>query len=155
VKFVELQCFSWMCLRRYCFPGQRRSFSSLVQKIQKLGFQQLKKIAGNFKRERMRVRMWVCVSACVYPGMCVCVVCFDFCVCICMCRYVFMLVNRRACMCICIHIHEYIHIYIYHGSKPLTRNKISEISQWQKCFSELKISNPRISCTGNGVRRSS
>jgi len=42
-----------------------------------------------------------------------------------------------------------------HGSKPLTQNKISEISQWQKCFSELKISNPRISCTVNGVRRSS
>ena len=32
---------------------------------------------------------------------------------------------------------------------------ISEISPWQKCFSELKISNPRISCTLNGVRRSS
>jgi len=42
-----------------------------------------------------------------------------------------------------------------HGSKPLTRSKISEISQWQKCFSELKISNPRISCSLNGVRRSS
>jgi len=42
-----------------------------------------------------------------------------------------------------------------HGSKPLTQSKISEISQWQKCFSELKISNPRISCTLNGVRRSS
>jgi len=40
-------------------------------------------------------------------------------------------------------------------SKPLTRNKISEISRWQKFFSELKISNPRISCTLNGVRRSS
>jgi len=34
-----------------------------------------------------------------------------------------------------------------HGSKPLTRSKISEISQWQKCSSELKISNPRISCS--------
>ena len=42
-----------------------------------------------------------------------------------------------------------------HGSKPLTRSKISEISQWQKCFSELKISNPRISRILNGVRRSS
>jgi len=42
-----------------------------------------------------------------------------------------------------------------HGSKPLTRSKNSDISQWQKCFSELKISNPRISCTLNGVRRSS
>ena len=42
-----------------------------------------------------------------------------------------------------------------HGSKPLTRSKISEISQWQKCFSELKISISRISCTLNGVRRSS
>ena len=42
-----------------------------------------------------------------------------------------------------------------HGSKPLTRSKISEISQWQKCFSELKIWNPRISCTLNRVRRSS
>ena len=42
-----------------------------------------------------------------------------------------------------------------HGSKPLTWNKISEISQWQKCCSQLKISNPRISCTLNGVRRSS
>ena len=42
-----------------------------------------------------------------------------------------------------------------HGSKPLTRSKISEISQWQKCFSDVKISNPRISCTLNGVRRSS
>ena len=42
-----------------------------------------------------------------------------------------------------------------HGSKPLTRSKISEISRWQKCFSELKISNPRISCTLHGVRRSS
>jgi len=42
-----------------------------------------------------------------------------------------------------------------HGSKPLTRSKISEISQWQKYFSELKISNPRISCTLNGVRTSS
>ena len=42
-----------------------------------------------------------------------------------------------------------------HGSKPLTWNKISKISHWQKCFSELKISNPRISCTLNGVRRSS
>jgi len=42
-----------------------------------------------------------------------------------------------------------------HGSKPLTRSKISEISQWQKCFSELIISNLRISCTLNGVRRSS
>jgi len=42
-----------------------------------------------------------------------------------------------------------------HGSKPVTRSKISEISQWQKCFSELKISNPRISCTLNEVRRSS
>ena len=42
-----------------------------------------------------------------------------------------------------------------HGSKPLTRSKISEISQWQKCFSELIISNPRISCTLHGVRRSS
>ena len=44
---------------------------------------------------------------------------------------------------------------IHHGSKPLTRSKISEISQWQKYFSELKISNPRISCKLNGVRRSS
>jgi len=43
----------------------------------------------------------------------------------------------------------------YHGSKPLTQSKLSEISQWQKCFSELKISNSRISCTLNGVRRSS
>jgi len=42
-----------------------------------------------------------------------------------------------------------------HGSKPHTRSKISEISQWQKCFSELKISNPRISCALNGGRRSS
>jgi len=42
-----------------------------------------------------------------------------------------------------------------HGSTPLTWNKISEISHWQKCFCELKISNPRISCTLNGVRRSS
>ena len=42
-----------------------------------------------------------------------------------------------------------------HGSKPITRSKISEISKWQKCFSELKISNPRISCTLHGVRRSS
>jgi len=49
----------------------------------------------------------------------------------------------------------HIYIQIYHGSKPHTRSKISEISQWQKCFSELKISNPRISCTLNGVRRSS
>jgi len=54
----------------------------------------------------------------------------------------------------------YIYIFFFcigsqwHGSKPLTRSKISEISQWQKCFSELKISNPRISCTLNGVRRS-
>jgi len=44
---------------------------------------------------------------------------------------------------------------VLHGSKPLTRSKISEISQWHKCFSALKISNPRISCTLNGVRRSS
>jgi len=29
------------------------------------------------------------------------------------------------------------------GPKPFTRSKISEISQLQKCFSELKISNPR------------
>jgi len=43
----------------------------------------------------------------------------------------------------------------YQGSKPLTWNKISEIFKWQKCFSELKISNPRILCTLNGVRRSS
>ena len=43
---------------------------------------------------------------------------------------------------------------ISHGSEPLTRSKISEICQWQKCFSELKISNPRISCTLHGVRRS-
>jgi len=42
-----------------------------------------------------------------------------------------------------------------HGFKPLTRSKISEISHWQKCFSELKISNPRISCTLNEVSRSS
>ena len=34
-----------------------------------------------------------------------------------------------------------------HGSKSHTRSKISEISHWQTCFSELKISNPRISCT--------
>jgi len=40
-------------------------------------------------------------------------------------------------------------LYLLHGAK------ISEISQWQECFSELKISNPRISCTVNGVRRSS
>ena len=43
----------------------------------------------------------------------------------------------------------------YTRSKPLTWNKISEIFQWQKCFSELKISNPRISHKLNGVRRSS
>ena len=42
-----------------------------------------------------------------------------------------------------------------HGSEPFTRSKLSKISQWQKSFSELKISNPRISCTLNGVRRSS
>jgi len=42
-----------------------------------------------------------------------------------------------------------------HGSKPLARSKISEISHRQKCFSGLKISNPRISCTLSGVRRSS
>ena len=41
------------------------------------------------------------------------------------------------------------------GLNLCTRSKISEISQWQKCFSELKISNPRISCTLHGVRRSS
>jgi len=40
-------------------------------------------------------------------------------------------------------------------TKPLTRSKISVISQLQKCFSELKISKPRISCTLNGARRSS
>ena len=45
--------------------------------------------------------------------------------------------------------------FVTHGSKPHTRSKISKISQWQECFSELKISNPRISCTLNGVRRSS
>jgi len=35
------------------------------------------------------------------------------------------------------------------------RNRISEISSWQKCFSKLKVSMPRISCTANWVRRSS
>jgi len=44
---------------------------------------------------------------------------------------------------------------MHHGSKPLTRSKISEISQWQKSFPELKISSPRISCTWNWERRSS
>jgi len=42
-----------------------------------------------------------------------------------------------------------------HGSEPIKQGKFSEISQRHKCFSELKISNPRISCTLNGKRRSS
>jgi len=43
-----------------------------------------------------------------------------------------------------------------HGSKPLTRNKISGNSQWQKYFSELKISNPEFHYAKLiGVRRSS
>ena len=64
-------------------------------------------------------------------------------------------------MCIDVFLYVYVHIYIficiniYHGSKPLTQSKISEISQWQKCFSELQILNPRISFTLNGVRRNS
>ena len=35
------------------------------------------------------------------------------------------------------------------------RNKISQISSWQKCFSELKISNTRISRSFNTARKSS
>jgi len=42
----------------------------------------------------------------------------------------------------------------FHGSKSLHETKLSEISQWQKYFSELKISDPRISCSLNGVGRS-
>ena len=68
-----------------------------------------------------------------------------------------MHLERYVYVCKGIHSSMEVHALIYtdHGSKPLARSKISEISHWQKCFSELKISNPRISCTLNGVRRGS
>ena len=39
------------------------------------------------------------------------------------------------------------------GLNLLHETKFSETSSWQKCFCELKISNSRISCRLNGVRR--
>jgi len=39
--------------------------------------------------------MWVCISACMHPGVCVCMyVRFNLCVCVCVCRYVFMRVDK-------------------------------------------------------------
>jgi len=54
------------------------------------------------------------------------------------------------------HVHLYI---IWHGSKPRiwhgSNIKFQRFLRGKKCFPQLKISNPRISCTVNGVRRSS
>ena len=76
--------------------------------------------------------------------------------------YMYILVHVYVFIQIYVYIFWYMNIYMYiyvytyiHGSKSLHETKLKRFLRGKTCFSELKISDPRISCTVNGVRRSS